>query len=65
MVIYFAIFIRIVYDENVLTKGDAESGPYATSSSVTYPTEWIYFGNITQISYSAPETQTYSTLGPS
>jgi hypothetical protein len=56
MIIYFCIFIRIVYDEIVLINGDAESGACSTSSSVTCPAEWIYFENITQISYSAPET---------
>ena len=64
MYIYLCTFIYIVYDENILTNGDGESGPCAIDSSVTHPTGWFYYGSITQISYGAQETQTYSTPGP-
>ncbi len=46
--------------------GDAETGPCAEDSNTEPPTQWIYGGLVTQISYAAPSvaTELHPNLGP-
>jgi hypothetical protein len=39
---------------NLVTNGDAETGPCQNNSGVTHPTGWTYNGTITQVSYNNP-----------
>ena len=59
------MFIRLVYNKNLLINGDAEIGSCdITGLGLVSPTGWTYFGGITQISYITIQTQNYLTPGP-
>lgn len=51
---------------NILTNGDAESGPCETTNGVTPPTDWNYYGLITQIAYRAENIgpMSFTSIGP-
>ena len=50
----------------MLMNGNAETGPCEMSNGITHPTQWLYSGSVTQISYNNTQygTQSYSTPGP-
>ena len=55
---------HLVFNVNLVTNGDAETGPCETSSGVTHPTGWNYNGPITQVSYNNPSYGDLSAVDP-